>query len=316
MKVDVEKLLLALGIKAKRNGREWHALCPLPGHDDTKASWSIHDQEGHKSHGLHHCFACNQGGGVLSLTVDVLGLEDRDQAREWLQANGVTSLPDIPLEVSAQERGRDYMQQAELQVPAGVRFGSIEQWPSAPRSYALAPRPFGRALAPEQIARWGIGYAVDGRCGGRLFIPTRDEQGRLVSYTARAYRDLDARYLNPRKEEDASTDAIFGAERWGSQRDLLVLCEGAFNALAVERAVGGKIGALGGSNVTPMVLANISTFRRTLVLTDADAAGDTAAMKVLAALGRWRDVRRVRLPTGLDVDDLPPPVLREILTGA
>jgi DNA primase len=325
MKVDIEKLLLALGIKAKRNGREWQALCPLPGHADTKASWSIRDQEGHESHGLHHCFSCNQGGGVLSLTVDVLGFDDRDQARDWLQQNGITSMPDIPQELDHVERSRDWLQQQELAVPAGVRFGNVETWVSAARDYALSPRPLGRGIAAFQVQRWGLGYAVDGRLGGRLFIPTRDEHGRLLSYTARTYRDHDARYLNPRKEEDASTDAIFGAERWGpvATRDGLVLCEGALNALAVERALWTEpaaplaIGALGGSNVTPMVLATLSTFKRVLVLTDPDAAGDTAAMKVLAALGRWRDVVRVRLPPGgMDIDDLPRIVLQEILAGA
>lgn len=325
MKVDIEKLLLALGIAAKRNGREWAALCPLPGHVDTKASWSIHDQDGHPNHGLHHCFSCNQGGGVLSLTVDVLGFETRDDARAWLERNGITSIPDIPQEVVDQERGRDsLMGGEELRVPPGVRFDPIEKWVTAARDYALDPRPQGRGLAGFQVARWGLGYAVDGRMGGRLFIPTRDEQGRLVSYTARTYRNHDARYLNPTKEEHASTDAIFGAERWGPVpgRELLVLCEGALNALAVERALWvdpqhpAKIGALGGSNVTPMVLAALSTFQRVIVLTDADAAGDTAAMKVLAALARWRDVRRVRLPGGQDIDDLPRVVLREILLGA
>lgn len=307
--IDVDKLLRALGISAKRAGREWQALCPY--HADRKPSWSIRDQPGHERHGRHNCFSCGAGGDAVQLVADLLTLE-REEALQWLAQSGITSDPDVPFETEIVERAQPLFSDSALHIPALVQFEPLDQWVSAARDFAIR-----RGLTAEQVERWGIGYAVAGRCRGRIWIPVRDGDGKLQSWMARAYdAKMRLRYLTPTREEALGLAALFGPQHWG-HRGQVVLCEGALNALACERAGARNIAAIGGSatKVTPLVIAALSTFEQVLVVTDPDAAGDKAAEQVIGALKRWRSVIRLELPAGTDANDLPEAELREILTG-
>lgn len=313
MNVDVDRLLRALGISAKRAGREWQALCPY--HQDRKPSWSIRDQPGHDRHGRHNCFSCGAGGDALRLAADLLGIT-RDEATEWLAVNGVTSDPDIPFEVDVQSTGAAL--QGGCVVPAGVQVVPFDSWPTAPREYAERDR----GITAAQVARWGIGFAVVGRCRGRVWMPIRNAKGELVSWMARAYdKTMQLRYLTPRREEAPGHDAaIFGSAHWRTHQQLVV-CEGALNALACERAGAPNVAAIGGSvqKVTPLVIAQLSAFAQVLILTDSDDAGDSAAALIEGSLKRWREVVRLRIEPKAgkkrDANDLPEAELREILLG-
>jgi DNA primase len=305
--LDVERLLVWLGIDAKRNGHERQGLCPY--HQDRKPSWSIRDQPGSERHGLHGCFSCGAGGDAIQLVVDLMGFEKRSEARTWMAENGITAEPDVPIETEVIHRGSKLGR--ELAVPALVQFGALGTWVSAARDCAV-----GRGLTDEQIARWGIGYAVSGRCRGRIWIPVRDEQGTLWSWMARAYHPgALLRYLTPDREELPDGDCVFGQALW-SDRSRIVVCEGALNALACERAGAANVAALGGAmRVTPLVIAALSGFDRIDILTDPDPAGESAAMQIYWALKRWREVRHLHTEPGLDANDLPEDQLRALLAG-
>lgn len=292
MNVDVPRLLLALGIDAKRKGRNLTALCPF--HVDTKPSWDIRDQQGHERHARHHCFACKAGGTAASLVKELLDLEDYAQAYDWLSDNGITTDPDLPVDVDVEERNGSMEADRSTHVPSGVVVAPLSRWVSRARAYAQS-----RGVTAEQVDRWGIGYAIDGRCRGRIWIPIRDEEGVLLSYTARSYDGSDIRYLTPKREEGLRTDAVFGMAEW-RDRSRVVVTEGALNALACERAGAVQIGALGGSEVTPSVIAEVSVFERITILTDADAAGDSAALQLYFSLARWRNAERLRIEPGPD----------------
>lgn len=310
MNVDVPRLLLALGIDAKRKGRNWTALCPF--HVDTKPSWDMRDQQGHERHARHHCFACKAGGTAASLVKDLLNLEDYAAAHEWLSDNGITTDPDTPVDVDVETRLGGFDPDRSTRVPLGVVFAPLSRWVSSARAYAVK-----RGITDAQVDKWGLGYAIDGRCVGRIFVPIRDEEGVLLSYTARSYTGGDIRYLTPRREEGLRTDAVFGMAEW-KDRTRVVVTEGALNALACERAGALQIGALGGSEVTPSVIAEVSAFDRITILTDADAAGDSAALQLYFALARWRNAERLRIGPGpdgrkRDANDLTVDELRAML---
>jgi DNA primase len=309
MRIDIERLLLALGIDAKREGREWQARCPLPGHDDSKPSWSIRDQDGHDRHGRHHCFSCKQGGSAATLVRDRMGFDYASDAYEWMHENGITSDPDLPVDIETEARGTLIAEEHTIPMPKGVVVGMpLARWVSSARSYAER-----RGITDQQVGKWGIGYAIDGRCNGRIWLPIRDADGGLLSYTARAYNGSDIRYLTPRREEGPRTDAIFGCEHWNHVYKRIVVTEGSFNALACERAGARQIGALGGSSLTPTALAELSTFEEIDILTDPDAAGDSVALQLYYSLARWRRARRLRTPPKVDANDLPVDELRAIL---
>ena len=109
----------------------------------------------------------------------------------------------------------------------------------------------------------------------------------------------------------------------------MVVCEGAFNALAVERVWPGAedreaahawglpaVAAIGGSVLRPMHALKLAAFREVLVLTDPDHAGEKVALELAGALGRHVVVKRVTLAPGTDADSIPGEDLRRALWAA
>lgn len=308
--VDVAQLLAELGVDARhRGGSVWEARCPLPGHDDDKPSWTIVDDPDDPKHGCHHCFGCSRGGTAIDLVVARYEFSARSSAIAWIveRATG-------PLRHAATVRIVVGSARRPLFVlPGGVRFARYADWPAPARDYALS-----RGIEEWQMARWGVGYAVDGRLAGRLVFPARDATSSITSYTARSFTRAPKRYIEPRREEGADPAAIFGEHLWpptGSRR-AVVVTEGAINGLAAERVSRLPIAALYGSQVHLEQVLKVSSFTRAYVLTDPDLAGDRAAEKLEGALARHVEVARVILPRKTDAQSVGPVALLEAFRDA
>lgn len=297
-RVDVPALLRSLYIDATRNHRgEWWAICPTGSHRDRTPSWSIRDQIGSDKHGLHHCFACQWEGGPIELVREVIGLS-YGGAVEYVNDLSKHAIPVVSVEWQVSSPVR-----SSFKLPAGVVQAPIDQWVTPPRRYLE------RRGVTAQAELFRLGYAVTGRCDGRVVIPVYNAQNRLVSYTGRSYVEHPKRYLEPTEDEQADKSSIFGEHLWNDPerlRGVVAITEGAFNGLAVREVFPTlPIAGLQGSDVTPMhVLKLSSSFRAGLVLTDPDFAGDRAAEKLMGALSRHMDLVRITTPSGMDWNDL------------
>lgn len=298
--VDVPRLLDRLGVSARRRGRALWAPCPLPSHAEKEPSWSIVDAAGDEKHGGWHCFGCKAGGGPRDLVAAVLGVGEQEAA-EWLKSGEVLRDRELPSAVVV----RVLRPPRLFELPPGVVLGRpLPDWPTPARDYLTR-----RGVTAEQVARWGVGYAVEGRLTMRVVIPVRDAAGRLCSYVARAFvariggREA-KRYLEPAEEEGADHAAVLGEHLWPRARDLAVISEGWFDGAAGERAA-----ALLGVLAAPAVLhgspgpgcagwdavaGKLATFRRLAVLVDPNAAGEALLAAVDGAIGRYAEVRAVR----------------------
>jgi 5S rRNA maturation endonuclease (ribonuclease M5) len=200
--------------------------------------------------------------------------------------------------------------------PPEVELAPLQDWPSQAREYIES-----RGVTAEQVERWGIGYAIEGRLQGRIVIPIRNETG-WASYTARDFTGrASRRYLYPPSGESDST-AMFGEEHWPADKEfkVLVVVEGAMDALAVERVTGNGmtltwfVAALGGGSSFRLEHARrIATWSRVIVATDPDAAGDKMAKRIKAAISRHALVFRCRLMEGTDAASTPPELLERWL---
>jgi hypothetical protein len=103
---------------------------------------------------------------------------------------------------------------------------------------------------------------------------------------------------------------------------VLVVTEGAINGLAVERALDAcpefdtvvpPFASLRGSNLLPGQMASLSTFRRILVASDPDGAGDKLYRTIKSELGKWSYVCRVQIPSGCDCAEMTQSDLMEVL---
>ena len=303
--IDVPRMLAALGIEARARGSDWWAKCPYPDHVEKDASWHIENSPGSPTHGLHHCFGCAQGGGPIELVAAVIGCT-YSGAQLWMTEKQLYSA-DVA-------RGLDVGMRVKPVATAGFRLPvefvrrPLADWPTPVRRYVAA-----RGITPGQVERWGIGYVVDGRLAGRVVFPICDEHGVEQGYSARTFVGDERRYLTPHTREQPDPGAIFGAEYWAGRRAEVVVTEGAIDALACERAGAGCVAALGGSRLSREQLLVLGSFERLLVATDPDLAGERVAAELRDALGRWRQVRRVRLPAGTDAAKLPVEALRAAL---
>jgi hypothetical protein len=142
---------------------------------------------------------------------------------------------------------------------------------------------------------------------GRIWIPAHDAGGRLLSYTARAIGEARRRYREPYAKEGASPAAIFGELRWPVlDRRRVVVTEGAFNAMAVERVAPGlPVAALMGSSLDPLQVLKLTRFETVLLALDPDKAGLKARAQLRGALARYVKIVDVAIPAGQDCDSLP-----------
>lgn len=315
---DVARALERLGIEGQKKGRRIWALCPHREHQDRDPSWFIWSTEETKRAGLHRCFSCNYKGNLAQLVAYTLQLPPRDDgapdlraAHEWLKGDVVAQPPPRPVTVTVGASNR-----SAFELPDGVRLIPFAEWPSGIRRYLLK-----RHVTAAQVARWGLGYAVDGRLGGRVVLVVRDATGVPVSYTGRAYDSDGRRYLNPLDYEGADKAAIFGEQHWPPAADrsaaAVYAAEGAFKVLAIERALGRvPLAGLMGSRIHPKHLLKLSAFGRVVYVEDHGAAGFKAAAKLEASLARHLSFSRVIISNTHDADDIPIPDLRRILLCA
>ena len=306
-RVDVPALLARLGISYEKRGHELWACCPF--HAERTPSFCVRDQPGNEERHAHwRCYgSCEvRGGSAVGLVMRLLDL-DREGAWEWIGGDEAPP-PPMEVEVEVRERGEPF------RLPSGVILAPLPKWVTPARRYAES-----RGLTAEQVERWRLGYAVEGRLGGRIVLPVRGSSGRLLSYTGRTFVGGSKKWLEPKLEEGGDKGAIFGEERWPpvGKRARVVVVEAALDALAVERVVPGiSVGAVYGSELLPGHVARLSSFTEVVVASDPDTAGRKLAEQVAGALGRWSIVRHVQLPEGYDANALEresPKALRAVL---
>jgi len=308
MRLDVGNVLKRLGIEGKGRGEHLVALCPY--HDEHNPSWRIR-RRGEKA-GLHWCQACQSGGDIIDLVKHVKSYGTREGAKAWLERAG-EEVTEKDLEIDPVRMVYAPLARRGFRMPPGFEgAGDLEGWPTIAVDYAGS-----RGIGQEQVRRWGIGYALEGRLKGRIVIPIRNARGALVSYVGRTFVGAERRFLYPREEERAEMGVLFGEERWPGVETrvstTVVVTEGAIKSLAVERATGLHHAAVGGSGLRLGHVAKLATFGTVVVLTDADDAGEALGASLEGSLARHVKVRRVRLPPGQDADTVSVEELRGAL---
>lgn len=299
--VDVGRLLDRLGLKAVKRGRSWWVCCPF--HTEKTPSCRIRDEEGHPKHAKWKCFGCEEGGSHVYLVQRMLGFETARDAWQWI-TTGTSDKQPIPEAVRAGLTTKVHVREqptSGFHLPFGCMLDiPLEGWPAAALGYARH-----RCITDEQAAAFRLGYALDGRCRNRIILPVIDARGRLVSYTGRSWRrDAERKYLEPKTEENAERGTIFGAHRW-TDRDTVFLTEGGLNALAIDRAVCHRVhvGALMGSNFEPEHAVQLASWRRVVIASDPDSAGEKMR-RAVAALRRHVTIAHLAFPPKGDANGL------------
>ncbi|MGE3692426.1 MAG: DNA primase [Novosphingobium sp.] len=316
-------------------GREFKACCPF--HNEKSPSFTVNDEKG-----FYHCFGCGAHGDAIRWMTDQRGLSFMDAVKELAAEAGMeVPAPDPRAAEAAQQRDTLHDVMAAAQAWFVERLASSEG--EKARAY-LATRGFnertierfGFGFAPEgrqamkealkqfpeeQLIEAGLRIVVEDkapydRFRGRLMLPIEDARGRVIAFGGRI---LDAaktdapKYLNspdtPLFDKGRTLYNLHRAGPLARQSGRLIVVEGYMDVIALAAAGIGECVAPLGTALTERQIEMLWRLVDVPILCfDGDAAGQRAAMRAVArALPLLRpahSLRIVRLPAGMDPDDL------------
>lgn len=321
-------------VKLTPAGREWKGCCPF--HDEKTPSFYVNDQKQ-----FYHCFGCGAHGDAISWMVDHAGLQFMDAVKELAGMAGMeVPAPDPAQARRAEQRAslidvteaaqaffvaslsgpggkaaRDYLDRRGFSPATLSEFGF--GWASDDRqALAKALSRFGE----DMLEGAGMRAANDqgeryDRFRGRVMLPIQDARGRVIAFGGRILdkRDGVAKYLNsPDTELFDKGRTLYNLHRAAPaarQTGRVVVVEGYMDVIALANVGIADVVAPLGTALTEMQLELLWRMVDAPVLCfDGDAAGQRAAMRAIARaiplLAPMRSLNIVRLPSGLDPDDL------------
>lgn len=356
-RLDLVDVVQDYGVQLRKSGRNWAGFCPFHPNTRTPAFYVFPESQ------TWRCFgACAEGGDVFSFVMKKNGWDFKETLVDLAQRAGVTleeTRPKDAAREAAEERqvalldaASNYYHQLLLHAPQA----------EAARRYVAE-----RALADDTVAAFRLGFALDAwdaakthftaqgygedelvavgllteheerhtrydRFRGRLMIPIRDLDGRVVGFGARTL-DPDGvpKYLNsPQTALFDKGRLIFGldmAKRHIREAREVVLVEGYLDVMTAWQHGFRNVVAQMGTSLTESQLRLLQKQSKRFVLAlDPDAAGAKATLRSLQLAretldrdldvrfdarglvrleGRLKaDIRVVTLPEGQDPDKL------------
>ena len=320
--------------KLQKAGREWKACCPF--HSEKSPSFTVNDQKG-----FYHCFGCGAHGDVISWMTEQRGLSFIDAIKELAAEAGMeVPAPDpvaarraeqraelVDVTTAAQDwfvdnlhapngrEAQEYLRQRGFQ-PATIREFGFGWAPESKQALPTALPRFDEAMLVDtgMRIRTEDGTTYD-RFRGRVMLPIQDARGRVIAFGGRILQNREgvAKYLNspdtPLFDKGRTLYNLHRAAPVSRQSGRIVVVEGYMDVVALAQAGIADAVAPLGTALTEMQLELLWRMVEVPVLCfDGDAAGQRAALRAitraLPMLAPMRSLSIVRLPAGLDPDDL------------
>ncbi len=314
----------------KRDGRKLVGCCPVHNGDSSRAFHADLDKNS------WFCFSrCRKGGNQLDLVAQKEGISVRDAALR-LQAfflhdaspPGV-STPKAPAPAAAAVPAKSApAKDSAAPSASGKRPTSAGDEPATtnpPLDFTLelkGDHPHlvqDRALKAETIEHFGVGYCSRGILRGTIAIPIHDDDGDLVAYAGRRLKTADIRdkgkYALPKGFKKEHVLFNFHRAKPHFAEHGAILVEGFFSVLKLHEAGLPNVVASMGCILSDAQAELLRAAPDVVILYDGNEAGWTGAEAARAKLSASLPARIVRLPSGLEPEDLSPKALRWIVNG-
>ncbi|MBB4857138.1 DNA primase [Novosphingobium chloroacetimidivorans] len=327
--------LIGRTVRLQKVGNEFKACCPF--HNEKTPSFHVNDAKG-----FYHCFGCSAHGDAIRWLTDHQGLAFMDAVKELAAEAGMdVPAPDPRTARAAEKRDslHDVMAAAQEWFVASLAApeGEAARAYLATRGFdAHTVQRFGFGFAPEgrqalkaalsrfpepMLIEAGLRIAVDDkdpydRFRGRLMLPIEDTRGRVIAFGGRilAKGKTDApKYLNspdtPLFDKGRTLYNLHRAAPAARQSGRMIVVEGYMDVIALAAAgIGECVAPMGTALTEPQIELLWRHVEMPTLCFDGDAAGQRAAMRAitraLPLLRPAHSLRIVRLPEGLDPDDL------------
>ena len=291
-------------------GHEFKACCPF--HSEKSPSFTVNDAKG-----FYHCFGCGAHGDVIRWMTDQRGLGFMDAVKELaVEAGMELPAPDPRAAQEAERRDTLY----DVMAAAQAWFVENLAGPEGAKARAYLAK---RGVDPQTQARFGFGFAPDGRQAmkgalsrfpepmlieaglriavddkepydrfrNRLMLPIEDTRGRVIAFGGRILDGgaADApKYLNspdtPLFDKGATLYNLHRAMPLARKSGRLIVVEGYMDVIALAAAGIGEAVAPMGTALTERQIELLWRQVDTPVLCfDGDSAGSRAATR---AVGR------------------------------
>ena len=128
-----------------------------------------------------------------------------------------------------------------------------------------------RGLRPEDIEKYNIGYCETGEYEDKIIIPSYDSDGKLNFFVGRSFYQSKYKHKNPKVSKD-----IVGFDLLVNWDIPLVLCEGAFDAIAIRRNVIPLFGKSIQSKLEQKIIGN--SVKKLYIVLDSDAISNAIGL--------------------------------------
>ena len=327
----------------KKKGREFVGVCPF--HDDSKPSMTVSPQKQ-----FYYCFSCGAGGNSIKFLMEFQRQSFSDVVLDLARRY---QLPVETVDGPQQERLRQQLSRRDhLHRALALASGWFRsQLKSESGKEALAYLRDQRGLSEATMESFELGYAPDqwdgllkhlqhveglspellesaglvvprkggngfyDRFRGRVIVPIRDRQGRVIGFGGRSLDGSDPKYLNsPETEVFEKGKHLFGLDQAANairKDDRAVVVEGYFDVIALHAAgVTNAVASLGTALSSQQItqLCRCSDGKRIVLNFDADRAGIRAANRAIGeveqlALQGQLELRVLHTPSGKDPDE-------------
>ena len=327
----------------KKKGREFVGVCPF--HDDSKPSMTVSPQKQ-----FYYCFSCGAGGNSIKFLMEFQRQSFSDVVLDLARRY---QLPVETVDGPQQERLRQQLSRRDhLHRALALASGWFRsQLKSESGKEALAYLRDQRGLSEATMETFELGYAPDqwdgllkhlqhveglspellesaglvvprkggngfyDRFRGRVIVPIRDRQGRVIGFGGRSLDGSDPKYLNsPETEVFEKGKHLFGLDQAANairKDDRAVVVEGYFDVIALHAAgVTNAVASLGTALSSQQItqLCRCSDGKRIVLNFDADRAGIRAANRAIGeveqlALQGQLELRVLHTPSGKDPDE-------------
>ena len=213
----LELLESVLGKSKKTSGENYAFYSPFVDHYKPKLEINI--QINSKGDNPWHCWISDEKGKTIKSLFKKLHVSKST----WDEYNAIFS------KVNRYSNEYDTTEVVE-QVELPKEFKPLyEHSNSIKRKHALNYL-LSRGLRVEDVVKYNIGYCEDGEYQDKIIIPSYDERGKLNFFVGRSFYETKFKHKNPRVSKD-----IVGFDLLVNWDTPIVLCEGAFDAIAIRR---------------------------------------------------------------------------------
>tara|TARA_A200000159_G_scaffold119373_1_gene113303 strand:- start:1157 stop:2092 length:936 start_codon:yes stop_codon:yes gene_type:complete len=254
----LELLESVLGISKKTSGDNYAFYSPFVDHYKPKLEINIRIT----SNGQNpwHCWISDEKGR----TIKTLFKKLRVSKQIWDEYNSIFSRINRYSYDQANDQVNDQVELPKEFKPLYKPTNSYKY--KHAMNYVL-----GRGIRPADIVKYNIGYCEEGEYEDKIIIPSYDEKGKLNFFVGRSFYQTQYKHKNPKVSKD-----IVGFDLLVNWDTPLILCEGAFDAIAIRRNVIPLFGKSIQSELEKKIIGN--TVKKLYIVLDSDAISNAIGL--------------------------------------